>query len=38
MAFLNHIGKECLTIGVMEGKKLKITNKIDSIKNWDHFM
>ena len=38
MACLNSIGKECHTIGVMEGKKLKITNNIDSIKNWDHFM
>ena len=36
-ASLKSIGKECHTIGVMEGKKLKITNNIDSMKNWDHF-
>ena len=36
-ASLKSIGKECHTIGVMGGKKLKIINKIDSMKNWDHF-
>ena len=36
-ASLKSIGKECHTIGVMGGKKLKIKNKIDSVKNWDHF-
>ena len=36
-ASIKSIGKECHTIGVMDGKKLKIINKIDSLKNWDHF-
>ena len=36
-ASLKSIGKKCHTIGVMGGKKLKITNKIDSMKHWDHF-
>ena len=36
-ASLKSIGKECHTIGLMGGKKLKISSKIDPIKNWDHF-
>ena len=36
-ASLKSIGKECHTIGLMGGKKLKIINKIGSMKNWDHF-
>ena len=36
-ASLKSIGKECHTIGVMGGKKLRIINKTYSLKNWDHF-
>ena len=36
-ASLKSIGKECHTIGLMDGKKLKIINKKGSMKNWDHF-
>jgi len=35
---LKSIRKKCHTIGIMSGKKLKITNNIiGSFKNWDHF-
>ena len=36
-ANLKSIGKECHTIGVMSGKKLRITSKTVNTKNWDHF-
>ena len=34
---LNSCKKKCHTIGVMGGKKLRLTNNKGSIKNWDHF-
>ena len=36
-ANLTSIGKECHTIGIMSGKKLRITGKTVNTKNWDHF-
>ena len=36
-ARLNSCKKKCHTIGVMSGKKLILTNKQDSMNNWDHF-
>ena len=36
-ANLTSIGKQCHTIGVMSGKKLRVTGKKVNIKNWDHF-
>jgi thiamine-monophosphate kinase len=36
-AKVNSCKKKCHTIGVMSGKKLRLTNNKGSIKNWDHF-